>query len=232
MTCAVAKPPQFLTASLCYRCNILTRVADSVLWLLRFPPYGEPMIRQEAAARGVDPNRIIFTDVANKPVHIRRSGLGDVFLDTPLCNAHTTGMSLSLSAACMVDCLLSSKLLFTQHDAKNSAYTRPKCHTLFLCAKVMPIVQKCIDNNAVRPLHRTRAYAIPCHSSVCRSAVCACLFVSIPLHNSLLQHNLVAAPCISCTPQKDRHVLCMQKCNDCKLSVMSLLQLSYPCCRL
>lgn len=62
-----------------------------MLWLLRFPPYGEPMIRQEAANRGLDPNRIIFTDVANKPVHIRRSGLGDVFLDTPLCNAHTTG---------------------------------------------------------------------------------------------------------------------------------------------
>ena len=76
------------------RCNILKRVPDSVLWLLRFPPYGEPMIRQEAANRGLDPNRIVFTDVANKPVHIRRSGLGDVFLDTPLCNAHTTGKAL------------------------------------------------------------------------------------------------------------------------------------------
>lgn len=67
-------------------------MSNSVLWLLRFPPYGEPKIRQEALMRGVDPNRIIFTDVANKPVHIRRSGLGDVFLDTPLCNAHTTGL--------------------------------------------------------------------------------------------------------------------------------------------
>ena len=55
------------------------------------------MIRQEAHTRGVDPNRIIFTDVANKPVHIRRSGLGDVFLDTPLCNAHTTGSFLRLA---------------------------------------------------------------------------------------------------------------------------------------
>ena len=75
-------------------CNILRRVPDSVLWLLRFPPYGEPRIRTEAAARGIDPDRIIFTDVANKPVHIRRSGLADVFLDTPLCNAHTTGKTL------------------------------------------------------------------------------------------------------------------------------------------
>ncbi len=77
----------------------MKRVPDSVLWLLRFPPYGEPMIRQEAHNRGVDPNRIIFTDVANKPVHIRRSGLGDVFLDTPLCNAHTTGTSFCTWAA-------------------------------------------------------------------------------------------------------------------------------------
>ena len=45
----------------------------------------------EAASRGIDPKRIIFTDVAAKNVHIRRSGLADVFLDTPICNAHTTG---------------------------------------------------------------------------------------------------------------------------------------------
>ena len=72
-------------------CNILNRVPDSVLWLLRFPPYGEQKIRQRAVDHGVDHNRIIFTDVAQKDIHIKRSGLADVFLDTPLCNAHTTG---------------------------------------------------------------------------------------------------------------------------------------------
>lgn len=46
----------------------------SILWLLRFPPYGEPHVKAEAAARGIDPSRIIFTDVAAKPVHIARSG--------------------------------------------------------------------------------------------------------------------------------------------------------------
>lgn len=74
-------------------CNILKRVPNSVLWLLRFPLFGEPRIHAEAAAQGVDPSRIIFTDVADKPQHIRRSGLADVFLDTPLCNAHTTGIT-------------------------------------------------------------------------------------------------------------------------------------------
>ncbi|WIA37736.1 hypothetical protein OEZ86_014614 [Tetradesmus obliquus] len=83
-------------------CNILKRVPDSVLWLLRFPPYGESNIRLSAAQLGVDPSRIIFTDVAHKDVHIRRSGLADVFLDTPLCNAHTTGCDVLWGGCPMV----------------------------------------------------------------------------------------------------------------------------------
>lgn len=80
-------------------CNILRRVPGSVLWLLRFPPFGEPRIKKEAAARGIAPERIIFTDVAGKEMHIKRSGLADLFLDTPLCNAHTTGCD-TLWAGC------------------------------------------------------------------------------------------------------------------------------------
>ena len=34
-------------------CNILKRVPNSVLWLLRFPPYGEARIRKEADRRGI-----------------------------------------------------------------------------------------------------------------------------------------------------------------------------------
>lgn len=83
-------------------CNVLKRVPSSVLWLLRFPPYGENNIRQEAAKRGVEQSRIIFTDVAPKEIHIRRSGLADVFLDTPLCNAHTTGCDVLWGGCPMV----------------------------------------------------------------------------------------------------------------------------------
>lgn len=73
-----------------------------MLWLLRFPPYGEANIRMEAARQGLDPSRIIFTDVAHKDLHIRRSGLADVFLDTPLCNAHTTGCDVLWGGCPMV----------------------------------------------------------------------------------------------------------------------------------
>ena len=72
-------------------CRILGRVPGSVLWLLRFPPAGEARVLAEAAARGLAPGRIVFTDVAPKAAHIARAGQADVFLDTPACNAHTTG---------------------------------------------------------------------------------------------------------------------------------------------
>ncbi|KAG1331547.1 putative UDP-N-acetylglucosamine--peptide N-acetylglucosaminyltransferase SEC [Cocos nucifera] len=75
-------------------CNILKRVPNSALWLLRFPAAGEMRLRAYAVAQGVRPDQIIFTDVAMKNEHIRRSALADLFLDTPLCNAHTTGTDI------------------------------------------------------------------------------------------------------------------------------------------
>ena len=36
----------------------------------------------DAVAQGVQPDQIIFTDVAMKQEHIRRSALADLFLDT------------------------------------------------------------------------------------------------------------------------------------------------------
>ncbi|CAM8896131.1 unnamed protein product [Rhodiola kirilowii] len=72
-------------------CNILKRVPNSAMWLLRFPAAGEMRLRAYAASQGVNPDQIIFTDVAIKNEHIKRSSLADLCLDTPLCNAHTTG---------------------------------------------------------------------------------------------------------------------------------------------
>ncbi|CAN6487254.1 unnamed protein product [Victoria cruziana] len=83
-------------------CNILRRVPSSALWLLRFPAAGELRIRAYASARGVRPDQIIFTDVAVKNEHIRRSALADLFLDSPLCNAHTTGTDVLWAGLPMV----------------------------------------------------------------------------------------------------------------------------------
>ncbi|KAJ6422697.1 hypothetical protein OIU84_027630 [Salix udensis] len=83
-------------------CNILKRVPNSALWLLRFPAAGEMRLRAYAVAQGVHPDQIIFTDVAMKQEHIRRSALADLFLDTPLCNAHTTGTDILWAGLPMV----------------------------------------------------------------------------------------------------------------------------------
>ncbi|CAK7207845.1 hypothetical protein SEUCBS139899_010660 [Sporothrix eucalyptigena] len=72
--------------------RILAGVPNAVLWLLRFPDLGEPNIRKTAlkwAGKSVA-DRIFFTDVAPKALHINRARICDIFLDTPECNAHTT----------------------------------------------------------------------------------------------------------------------------------------------
>ena len=74
--------------------NILKRVDNSVLWLLRFPPVGEENIIKEAIARGVRREQIVFTDVAPRDEHIKRGFLADLSLDTPVCNAHTTACDM------------------------------------------------------------------------------------------------------------------------------------------
>ena len=47
-----------------------------------------------AKLHGVDPSRLIFSNVAPKEEHVRRGQLADICLDTPLCNGHTTGMDV------------------------------------------------------------------------------------------------------------------------------------------
>ncbi|ORY03989.1 hypothetical protein K493DRAFT_311549 [Basidiobolus meristosporus CBS 931.73] len=76
--------------------RILSRVPNSILWLLRFPAAGEAhLIRtaEEYAGKEVA-SRVIFTDVAPKNVHIHRGRVADLFLDTPECNGHTTGCDI------------------------------------------------------------------------------------------------------------------------------------------
>lgn len=76
----------------------------TVLWLLRFPPAGERHLRR-CATEWAGPqvaNRVIFTDVAPKHVHIHRGRVADIFLDTPECNAHTTAADILWSGTPIV----------------------------------------------------------------------------------------------------------------------------------
>jgi predicted O-linked N-acetylglucosamine transferase (SPINDLY family) len=70
--------------------RILRRVEGSVLWLFQGEPQAIANLRREAAAAGVDPERLVFAGFVPLAEHLGRYALADVFLDTGPYNAHTT----------------------------------------------------------------------------------------------------------------------------------------------
>ena len=66
---------------------ILKQVEGSVLWLVGGVPTMEHNLRSEAAARGVDAERLVFAQRLPLPEYQARLGLADLFLDTLPYNA-------------------------------------------------------------------------------------------------------------------------------------------------
>jgi protein O-GlcNAc transferase len=69
--------------------RILDRVPKSVLWLIGEDTQAEVNLKREAASKNIDPQRLIFAPQAEKPLHLARHRLADLFLDTYNYNAHT-----------------------------------------------------------------------------------------------------------------------------------------------
>lgn len=70
--------------------RLLTQVPDSVLWLLESNPTAAANLRREAAARGVDPARLVSAPRVSPEAHLARHRLAGLFLDTSPVGAHTT----------------------------------------------------------------------------------------------------------------------------------------------
>ncbi len=70
--------------------NILGAVPGSVLWLLAKDDLVRDNLRREAAARGVDPDRLVFARPVPSADHLARHAHAGLFLDTLPYNAHTT----------------------------------------------------------------------------------------------------------------------------------------------
>jgi protein O-GlcNAc transferase len=70
--------------------RLLKQMDGSVLWLFRKNAAVETNLRREAAARGVDPGRLVFASRVKLDQHLARHRLADLFLDTLPINAHTT----------------------------------------------------------------------------------------------------------------------------------------------
>jgi predicted O-linked N-acetylglucosamine transferase (SPINDLY family) len=71
-------------------CAVMRDVPRAVLWLKETNGQLHDNVRREAAARGVDPQRILFARTVDYADHFSRLALADVFVDTWPYNAHTT----------------------------------------------------------------------------------------------------------------------------------------------
>jgi predicted O-linked N-acetylglucosamine transferase (SPINDLY family) len=71
-------------------CTVLREVPHAVLWLKETNRQLHGNVLREAAARGIEPGRIVFAPVVPYEQHFSRLALADVFVDTWPYNAHTT----------------------------------------------------------------------------------------------------------------------------------------------
>ena len=85
--------------------RLLGAVPGSVLWLLDWNRFATANLRAEAAARGIDPARLVFAPPIDSPEHLARHRHADLFLDTaPVC-AHTTASDALWAGLPLVSCV-------------------------------------------------------------------------------------------------------------------------------
>ena len=70
--------------------RLLQSVPQSVLWLKRPAADAGANLMRQAAARGVDPARLLYAEEVPIEIHLARHALADLFLDTLPYNAHAT----------------------------------------------------------------------------------------------------------------------------------------------
>jgi predicted O-linked N-acetylglucosamine transferase (SPINDLY family) len=85
-------------------CRLLGEVEGSVLWLLDANLQAKANLRAEAAARGIDPQRLIFAPKLPVAQHLARLANADLVLDTLPVNAHTTASDALWAGVPVVTC--------------------------------------------------------------------------------------------------------------------------------
>jgi predicted O-linked N-acetylglucosamine transferase (SPINDLY family) len=86
-------------------CRLLRDVPDSVLWLLESNACARSNLEREAAARGVDPARLVFAPLAPHEAHLARLVHADLVLDTLPVNAHTTASDALWAGVPLLTCV-------------------------------------------------------------------------------------------------------------------------------
>jgi protein O-GlcNAc transferase len=84
--------------------QLLAAIDGSVLWLLESYPSAMENLRNEAKARGIAPERLIFAPRLPPADHLSRHRQADLFLDTLPYNAHTTASDALWAGVPVVTC--------------------------------------------------------------------------------------------------------------------------------
>jgi predicted O-linked N-acetylglucosamine transferase (SPINDLY family) len=84
--------------------RLLRSVPSSVLWLLESNALFAANLRREADRAGIDPARLIFAPPIETSAHLSRLALGDLFLDSLPCNAHTTASDALWAGLPLITC--------------------------------------------------------------------------------------------------------------------------------
>ena len=148
--------------------RLLARVADSVLWLSELTAPARDNLRREAAARGVDPERLIFAPRAPQiDDHLARQCAADLFLDTLPYNAHATASDALFAGLPVLTCagqsfagrvgasMLKAAGLPELATASLDDYEALACRLATDRALLASIRQKLASNRGSRPLFDT-----------------------------------------------------------------------------
>lgn len=150
--------------------RLLREIDGSVLWLLEENSVAVRNLRDEAARRGVEPDRLVFAPRLPLADHLARCRQADLFLDTLPYNAHTTASDALWAGVPVLTCLgptfagrVAASLLkavglpelVTTSLEDYEALARKIAEEPALCASLR---QKLARNREVCPLFDTRRF--------------------------------------------------------------------------
>jgi predicted O-linked N-acetylglucosamine transferase (SPINDLY family) len=151
--------------------RILSRVENSVLWLSQNNPTAAGNLRQEAARRGVDGQRLIFANrMPSLQEHLARHRAADLFLDTRPYNAHATAIDAIWAGLPMLTCigesfpgrvaasLLTAVGLPELITSTAEQYEKLAVHLATNPQRLAQIRQRLASNRLQTPLFDTRAF--------------------------------------------------------------------------
>jgi predicted O-linked N-acetylglucosamine transferase (SPINDLY family) len=150
--------------------QILKKVEHSVLWLFAKSSTVKRNLRNEAATRGVNAERLVFGKHMPLAEHLARHKLADLFLDTLPYNAHTTASDALWAGLPVLTCLgatftgrVAASLLNAIHlpeliTTTLEAYEQMAIDLATHPEKLAVIKRKLAENRLTTPLFDTKLF--------------------------------------------------------------------------